>query len=397
MKIQFKIAFLIIFLAGCVPSPAIPVDAQNTAMAVVQTYIALTQTALPTPTVIPTATPQATLIPTLPPPPILTPDAIQVERWREYQTELAKVVLSFKRAGLEYDPEIARDALCEWDILGRAGQEVYVYVVCVFPRGNGDMRNPAIIYLESDGSIRLVKHPEPKVTNSSMFNYDPFPVEVQEKFCHYFSFPSDFFSCPYVGTDPRPRLDMLYAHIEYRKTHPEEPPLVVLSSTATYESTVTPVYPTPSPLPTQPLISIFTPDVIQIERWREYQTELAKKLVSKFPVDIVLCEWDILGRSEQEVYVWAVCAAPGYVASRPAVIYLKTDGSIQAVEIAVNGSTWDSDIQRLFPEDVQEKIASGIFLQRSAELKNHIEWRRTYLEEPPLIILSAMPALTSTP
>ncbi|MBN8580604.1 MAG: hypothetical protein J0L96_08025 [Anaerolineae bacterium] len=211
MKIQFKIAFLFIFLAGCVPSPAIPVDAQNTAMAVVQTYIALTQTALPTPTVIPTATPQATLIPTIPPPPILTPDAIQVERWREYQTELAK------------------------------------------------------------------------------------------------------------------------------------------------------------------------------------------KLVSKFPVEIVLCEWDILGRSEQEVYVWAVCAAPGYVASKPAVIYFKTDGAIQDVEIAVYGSTWDSDIQRLFPEDVQEKIASGIFLQRSAELKNHIEWRRTHLDEPPLIILSEMPALTSTP
>ena len=233
IKIQFKIAFLIIFLAGCAPSPAIPVDAQNTAMVAVQTYIALTQTALPTPTVIATATPQATLIPTLPPPLILTPDAIQVERWREYQTELAKVVQKNKKAGIEYDPEIAEDALCEWDILGRAGQEVYVFVVCVFPKGHGDMRIPAIIYLESDGSIRLVKHPEPKVTNSSVFNYDPFPVEVQEKFCHYFSFQSDLFSCSYVGTAPRPRLDMLYAHIEYRKTHPEESPLVILSSTPT--------------------------------------------------------------------------------------------------------------------------------------------------------------------
>jgi hypothetical protein len=172
--------------------------------------------------------------------------------------------------------------------------------------------------------------------------------------------------------------------------------LVVLSSTA-FESTVTPIYPTPSPLPTQPLISIFTPDAIQIERWREYQTELAKKLVSKFPVEIVLCEWDILGRSEQEVYVWAVCTAPGYLVSKPAVIYFKTDGAIQDVEIAVYGSTWDSDLQRLFPEDVQEKIASGIFLQRSVELKNHIELRRTHLEEPPLIVISAMPALTSTP
>ena len=229
MKKQVVLVLLTIFLGACAPTADIPVDAQNTAMSIVQTDIARTQTALPTPTVIPTATPQATLIPTLPPPPIITPDAVQVERWREYQTELAMAVLSFKSAGLEYDPEIARDALCEWDILGSAGQEVYVYVVCVFPRGNGDMRIPAIIYLESDGSIQLVKHPETKADGYT-FNYDPFPVEAQEKFCHYFSLQSDLFSCPYVGTDPRPRLDRLYAHIEYRKTHPETPPLVVLSS-----------------------------------------------------------------------------------------------------------------------------------------------------------------------
>ena len=230
MKKHATIALLIVLLTACAPTADIPVDAQNTAMSIAQTGIARTQTALPTLTVIPTATPQATLIPTLPPPPILTPDAVQVERWQEYQTELAKVVLSFKSAGLEYDPEIARDALCEWDILGSAGQEVYVYVVCVFPRGNGDMRIPAIIYLESDGSIRLVKHPETKADGYT-YDYDPFPVEAQEKFCYYFDpFPSDLPSCPYVSTDPRPRLDRLYAHIEYRKTHPETPPLVVLSS-----------------------------------------------------------------------------------------------------------------------------------------------------------------------
>jgi hypothetical protein len=370
MKTRFTIAFLIIFLTSCTPSPAIPVDAQNTAMVAVQTYIALTQTAAPTPTVIPTATSQATLIPTLPPPPILTPDAVQVERWREYETALAKSIL----------PMFEYLVLCEWDILGRSEQEVYVWAACRAP--GGDDSRPVVIRLGMDGAIQEVE----VLKRSTSSNVDElFPKEVQEKFNFYVQM---------YGFDGR--LRELYDHLIYRETHPETPPLVVLSSTA-FESTVTPIYPTPSPLPTQPLISIFTPDAIQIERWREYQTELAKKLVSKFPVEIVLCEWDILGRSEQEVYVWAVCTAPGYLVSKPAVIYFKTDGAIQDVEIAVYGSTWDSDLQRLFPEDVQEKIASGIFLQRSVELKNHIELRRTHLEEPPLIVISAMPALTSTP
>lgn len=187
----------------------------------------------------------------------------------------------------------------------------------------------------------------------------------------------------------------MYDHLIYRETHPEEPPLVVLSATAIFKSTVTPIYPTPSPLPIQPPISIFTPDAIQIERWREYQTELAKKFVSKFPVEIVLCEWDILGRSEQEV-VWLLCAAPGYVASQPAVIYFKTDGAIQNVEIAVYGSTSIWIFKGCFLKMCKKKLLLEFFF-KDQRIKNHIEWRRTHLDEPPLIILSAMPALTSTP
>lgn len=361
MKTRITIAFLIIFLASCAPSPSIPVDVQNTAMVAVQTYIALTQTAAPTPTVIPTITPQATLIPTLPPPPILTPDAVQVERWQEYQRELAKSVLP-------YDPSPI--VLCEWAILGQSNQEVYIWAVC---EGGALTSAPVIIYLNIDGTIQHTDAVGYDATRNTQI-LQLFPLDIQEK----------------IFSENLSNLDeQLTRHLRQRSGYPESLPLIILEAT--------PIYPTPSPFPTQPPISIFTPDAIQIERWREYQTELAKKLVSKFPVDIVLCEWDILGQSEQEVYVWAVCAAPGYVASKPAVIYFKTDGAIQDVEIAVYGSTWDSDIQRLFPEDVQEKIASGIFLQRSAELKNHIEWRRTHLEEPPLIILSAVPALTPTP
>ncbi len=105
-------------LAACAPAQPTMTDVQNTAIAIVQTSIALTQTALPTstpppPTLTPTLTPTAFSTPSLVPTlalPIFTPDAIQLERWREYQDELAKTHLA-EAYGTTYG------ALCEWDIL----------------------------------------------------------------------------------------------------------------------------------------------------------------------------------------------------------------------------------------------------------------------------------------
>lgn len=372
MKIQFKIVILIIFLAGCVPSPAIPVDAQNTAMAVVQTYIALTQTALSTPTVLPTVTPQATLIPTLPPPPILTPDAVQVERWREYQTELAKSVLS---GYLGLDPDIYRYALCEWDILQGSSQELYVWAYCSVSDGRG-ADFPAVVYLEVDGSVQNVEVPSRGSTWESDIN-KMFPKEVQEKFDTYTGYSL------FDG-----RLREMSNHIKYREQYPETPPMVVLSSTFTS------IYPTPSPLPTQPPISIFTPDAIQIERWREYQTELAKTIFPNDPPEWFFCEWVILGRSDLKVYVWAVCGIGVRVASVPLVISLNADGSIQNVEKPQNWTV--ENIEKMFPEDVRNKFNS-MESGEAQKMLEHLDWRLTHPGEPPLIILSAMPTLTPAP
>ncbi|MCQ3954328.1 hypothetical protein FBQ83_06710 [Chloroflexi bacterium CFX5] len=204
MKVQITIIFLAVLLAACTPSQSIPVDAQNTAMVVVQTYIALTQTALPTPVVLPTATPPATLIPTLPPPPIITPDAVQVERWQEYEAALAKSIL----------PMFDYMVLCEWDILGRSEQEVYVWAACRAP--GGDDSRPAVIRLGIDGAIQEVE----VLKRSASSNVDElFPKEVQEKFNFYVQM---------YGFDGR--LRELYDHLIYRETHPETPPLIVLSS-----------------------------------------------------------------------------------------------------------------------------------------------------------------------
>jgi hypothetical protein len=85
----------------------------------------------------------------------------------------------------------------------------------------------------------------------------------------------------------------------------------VVSPTPVPTSALIPVTVTPSPLPTQPIIPMITPDAIQVKRWKEYENALAKSILSFLPPKEVLCEWEILGRSEQEVYVWATCAALG--------------------------------------------------------------------------------------
>jgi hypothetical protein len=201
--------FWIILLAACgqvTPQEAVATQVQSTALAIAQTGIALTQTAMPT------STPEATATPTQPIVPILTPDAIQVEKWKEYQAELAKAVIS-SDPELTYDPATYESNLCEWDILGQSGQEVYVYAVCISSNGNGEARRAAIIYLKSDGSIQSVmvagfKGPD--------YDLELFPANVQNKIYFY---------------SPGSRADVLYAHLEYRKIHTEEPPLVILSAT----------------------------------------------------------------------------------------------------------------------------------------------------------------------
>ena len=169
---------------------------------------------------------------------------------------------------------------------------------------------------------------------------------------------------------------------------PTETPIPrVVSPTSVPTSTFIPVTITPSPLPTQPIISMITPDSIQVERWKEYQTALAKNIHADLPPEEVLCEWDILGRSGNDVYVWAVCKGKLSSASLPMVIHLESDGSVLSVEIPAN---WSRDIPRLFPTDVIEKFAH-YQAGRAGELIEHIDWRRSHPEEPPLIVLSATP------
>jgi hypothetical protein len=136
----------------------------------------------------------------------------------------------------------------------------------------------------------------------------------------------------------------------------------------------------------------------QLARWSEYEHALARKFLSYLPPEEVLCEWEILGQSGQEVYVWAFCLglppagkgkeyAPG--ASIPAVIHLKSDGSVQSVELPRDaGLSYAEGIRKIFPKDVQEKIFGR--LVNIAGMVAHAQLRRE-TPEPPLIILLATP------
>jgi hypothetical protein len=147
---------------------------------------------------------------------------------------------------------------------------------------------------------------------------------------------------------------------------------------------------TPSPLPTQPPVILITPDAIQVERWQEYQTELAKSVLPYDPSPIVLCEWAILGQSNQEVYLWAVCEGVART-SAPVIIYLNIDGTIQQVKAVGYDATRNTQIQQLFPLDVQEKIFSELISNLDEQLTRHLSQRSGYPESLPLIILEATP------
>jgi hypothetical protein len=212
----------------------------------------VTATSAPTltqvpPTVTLTSTPEIvyvtdvpTSLPTPQPPPIFTPDAIQVERWQEYQTELGKIFFAFDPDHPEgYDPEAYKNAFCEWDILGQSSHELYVWTNCNSANGFAHNGDPAVIYLKPDGSIRAVNavraKPDPH-TQFAVYDLHLFSMSVQEILCLYYFFgtvpqcssiTSNY--VPNIGLSARERV--LISHLEYRrKGHTEEPPLVVLST-----------------------------------------------------------------------------------------------------------------------------------------------------------------------
>jgi hypothetical protein len=173
---------------------------------------AVSPTPIPTSTLIP-ATDISTPLPTQPIIPMITPDPIQVERWKEYEAALAKALFPSSFIPSEF--------LCEWEILGRSDQEVYVWTVCmsIFSVGSrglpyhGEM--PAVIHIGTDGTVQSVEIPGGGTSYASDIRR-MFPLYAQER---YFGKLIPF--------------QELTDHLNWRREHPEEPPLVILSATPT--------------------------------------------------------------------------------------------------------------------------------------------------------------------
>ena len=146
-------------------------------------------------------------------------------------------------------------------------------------------------------------------------------------------------------------------------------------------------------LPIAPASLAVTSEPTQLERWKEYENALAMMLLPLSHPEEVLCEWELLGRSNQDLYVWAVCAevdpavkiSPFFfrTASIPAVLHLGTDGAIQNVEVPEYGSGYLDDVRRIFPLYVQKMVPD------MNKMEEHLDLRRTHPDMPPFIILSA--------
>ena len=180
----------------------------------------------------------ATPLPTEPIPPVLTPDAYQVEHWQEYQTELAKALFVYNPEFPQwsYGSDVSKDAICEWDILGWSDQEMYLWVACISANGLSLRTNPAVVYLELDDSIQKVNVPNVEVNHrdqTETYDLQLFPIGIQEKLCLYYFYgfvPQCHEITPaYIPSFDLRREGVFLSHLKYRKTHPEEPPLIVLS------------------------------------------------------------------------------------------------------------------------------------------------------------------------
>ncbi len=170
--------------------------------------------------------------------------------------------------------------------------------------------------------------------------------------------------------------------------------------------------PTPISKPTEELISVPTPVFTQVlptqtvqppsnaghpptatavmERWVEVQNALAAVFLPSTPG---LCEWEVLGQSGREVYVWAICqeagSSNGAAMSAPAVIHLaEGNGKIEKVEVPRDGSLYSVDIRAMFPQDLHEKLLLNS-IDSLQEMWNHIQTRRND-PEPPLVVKSGI-------
>jgi hypothetical protein len=78
------------------------------------------------------------------------------------------------------------------------------------------------------------------------------------------------------------------------------------------------------------------------------------------------CEFEVWGREENTLFVWALCEArSGVTVSAAAVVGIKGDKAI-TVKVPRDGSYYAQDVKALFPEAVQRRIIKQEFDVKAA-------------------------------
>lgn len=142
-------------------------------------------------------------------------------------------------------------------------------------------------------------------------------------------------------------------------------------------------------------------DPAQLENWEEYESAFAEKLMPQYPHDKVLCEWELMEKSERKINVWAMCLTTitsseigNYyfpAASVPAVIHLDAEGGVKSVEIPEYGENYIAGFWKLVPNNIWNQLPNV------SAMEKHLHWRRTHPAEPPLVVLNAAAILLATP
>lgn len=132
------------------------------------------------------------------------PTAASAPHWTEYDLALAREFLPQGVTGV-----------CEWEVLGQAAQDVFVWAMCLGNSpvsGQTGMSAPAVIHLTTDGQIQSVVVPR----DGALYSQDVtalFPIELHERILNH-TLSSE-----------------LVKHLQTRIERPETPPLIVLTGT----------------------------------------------------------------------------------------------------------------------------------------------------------------------
>lgn len=171
-----------------------------------------TSTFSPTFTSIPGPTFTPSPMPTQFPFPNITPNAEQLSKWREYEDALAARLLS-------RDYLLGGKIICEWKLLGAEPGKLFAWARCTqtTPIDESEFYSssdvPVVILIdESNNVLEILKPGAGSLYAKDIREF--FPPDVQERI---FSHQIDF--------------SRMSEHLDYRRDHPEESPLIVKDMT----------------------------------------------------------------------------------------------------------------------------------------------------------------------